>query len=123
MAVTKPGALAYISRGTQCAYRPIEGDGTVNEENSTRNFNANTESTPRTEEFSVSGEDIVAKVRELVHEGNVRRIIIKDANGNTMIEFPLTAGLIGVAILPVYAAIGAAVALAANCTILVERRA
>jgi len=92
----------------------------VNGENPTPNPSTN--GSTHTEEFRLSGEDIVAKVKELVYEGNVRRIIIKDAEGNTLIEFPLTAGLIGVALLPVYAAIGAAVALAANCTILVERR-
>jgi Flp pilus assembly pilin Flp len=92
----------------------------MNGENPTPNTNPG--GTSHTEEFRLSGDDIVAKVKELVHEGNVRRIIIKDGDGNTLIEFPLTAGLIGVALLPVYAAIGAAVALAANCTILVERR-
>ena len=76
----------------------------------------------RTEEFKLSGDDIIAKVKELVHEGNVRRIIIKNEEGHNVVEFPLTAGVIGVALLPMYAAIGAILALAANYTIVVERK-
>ena len=64
----------------------------------------------------------MAKVKELVHEGNVRRITIKNEQGDSILEFPLTAGVIGVALLPVWAAIGAVLALVANCTIVVERR-
>lgn len=77
---------------------------------------------PRTEEFKLSGEDILGKIREIVEEGNTRRIILRNAEGHNLIEFPLTAGVIGAALLPVYAAIGAAVALAANLTIIVEKR-
>jgi hypothetical protein len=100
----------------------------MNEEaNTTSNMNTNnstgtTGTATRTEEFKVSGDEIVARIKELVHEGNVRRIIIKDADNRTLLEFPLTAGVIGVALLPVWAAIGAVIALAANCTIVVERR-
>lgn len=75
----------------------------------------------RTEEFTLSGDEVIAKVRELVREGNIRRIIIKNEDGRTMIEVPLTIGLIGAALLPVFAAIGAAAALATRCTIVVER--
>jgi hypothetical protein len=77
---------------------------------------------PNTQEFKLSGDDIMAKIKELVHEGNVRRITIKNEQGDSILEFPLTAGVIGVALLPVWAAIGAVLALAANCTIVVERR-
>ena len=77
---------------------------------------------PNTQEFKLSGDDIMAKIKELVHEGNVRRITIKNEQGQNILEFPLTAGVIGVALLPVWAAIGAVMALAANCTIVVERR-
>lgn len=77
---------------------------------------------PRTEEFKLSGEDIMGRIKELVEEGNTRRIILRNAEGHNLIEFPLTAGVIGAALLPVYAAIGAAVALAANLTIIVEKR-
>src|SRR2546423_6111487 len=69
---------------------------------------------PRTEEFKITGDDIMAKIKELVREGNVRRIIIKNDQGHPIVEFPLTAGVIGAAILPVYAALGAVLALAAN---------
>ena len=85
------------------------------------NGNVNTEA-PRTEEFRVSGNDIMDKIKELVHEGNVRRIIVKDSDGRTMVEFPLTVGVVGVALIPVWAAIGTVAALAANLTIVVERR-
>lgn len=75
-----------------------------------------------TEEFKVSGEAVVAKIKELVREGNVRRITIKNDEGHTLIEVPLTIGVIGTVLLPVWAAIGAIAALAANLTIAVDRR-
>jgi len=74
------------------------------------------------EEFKVSGEDVVKKVKELIKEGNIRRIIIKNEENKTLVEFPLTIGLVGAALLPVLAAIGAIAALVANCTIVVEKR-
>ncbi len=75
----------------------------------------------RTEEFQVSGEMLVAKIKELVHEGNVRRITIKDQQGDTLIVIPLTLGVVGAVLLPVWAAIGAIAALVANLTIVIER--
>lgn len=75
-----------------------------------------------TEEIKISGEQMLAKVKELVHEGNVRRLIIKNEDGTTLIEVPLTVGVIGAVLLPVWAAIGAIAALATDCTIVVERR-
>ncbi len=74
-----------------------------------------------TEEFKVSGEAVVSKVKELVREGNVRRISIKNEEGRTLVEIPLTIGVIGTVLLPVWAAIGAIAALVANLTITVER--
>ena len=74
-----------------------------------------------TQEFTLNGDEVVHKVRELIHEGNIRRLIIKNEDGRTMFEVPLTIGLVGVALLPVFAAIGAAAALATRCTIVVER--
>ncbi|HJP71267.1 MAG TPA: DUF4342 domain-containing protein [Candidatus Limnocylindria bacterium] len=76
--------------------------------------------TQRTQEFQLDGDEVVAKVKELIHEGNIRRITIKNEDGRTMLEVPLTLGLIGAALLPVFAAIGAAAALATRCTIVVE---
>lgn len=78
--------------------------------------------TTRFEEIRTSGEELLAKVKELVHEGNVRRLIIKNDEGVTLIEVPLTVGVIGAVLLPVWAAIGAIAALATDCTIVVERR-
>jgi hypothetical protein len=75
----------------------------------------------RTEEFQVSGEKLVSKIKELVHEGNIRRITIKDQDGDTLIEVPLTLGVVGAIIIPVWAAIGAMAALVANLTIVIER--
>lgn len=75
----------------------------------------------KTETFEIKGEDLVKKVKELVHEGNVRRIIIKDKKGKDLIEFPLTLGVVGAVIAPVLAAVGAVAALVAECTITVER--
>jgi len=81
-----------------------------------------TEESIKKEEFRVSGEDVVKKLKELVKEGNIRRIIIKNEEGKTLIEVPLTIGVVGAALLPIWAAIGAVVALATNCTIVVEKR-
>ena len=80
-----------------------------------------TEEEVRTEEYQVSGESLVAKIKELVREGNIRRIIIKDEEGKTLIEVPLTLGVVGAVLLPVWAAIGAIAALVADCTIVVEK--
>ena len=66
---------------------------------------------------------IIAKIEQLIHEGNVRRLVIKDARGATIIEAPLTFGIVGVALLPVWAAIGAIAAMAADLTLQVERKA
>lgn len=75
----------------------------------------------RTEEFKVSGQDIIRKIKELVNEGNIRKITIKNKDGKVMAEFPLTFGLVGTVLAPVLAAIGTIVALASECTISVEK--
>ncbi len=74
-----------------------------------------------TEEFSVNGEEIVAKVKELIRQGNIRRVIIKDKNGKTIVEFPLTIGVAGALIAPALAGIGAIAALLTEATIAVEK--
>lgn len=74
----------------------------------------------RTEEFKVSGEKLLQQVKDLVHEGNVRRVTIKNKEGVTLFEVPLTAGVVGTVLLPVWVAIGAVAALAASYTITVE---
>lgn len=73
------------------------------------------------ETFHVKGEDLLRKVKELIKEGNIRRITIKDKNGKTVVEFPLTLGVIGAVVAPMLAAIGALAALLTECTISVER--
>ena len=75
----------------------------------------------RSEEFQVNGEMLVAKIKELLHEGNIRRITIKDQGGDTLIEIPLTMGVVGAIIVPVWAAIGAIAALVAKLTIVIGR--
>lgn len=74
------------------------------------------------QEFRVAGEEMVAKVRELIKEGNARRIIIKNEKGEVMLEVPLTVGAVGALVAPVLAAIGALAALITNCTIVVEKK-
>ncbi|HNQ81301.1 MAG TPA: DUF4342 domain-containing protein [Candidatus Aminicenantes bacterium] len=83
--------------------------------------NTNPKTKTRTEEFKASGGDILNKIKELLHEGNIRRIILKDEQGKTFMEIPLTVGLVGVALLPVLAAIGTVAALVSNLTIVVEK--
>jgi hypothetical protein len=75
----------------------------------------------RREEFRLEGSKVVDKIKELIHEGNVRRIILKNEEGKTLIEIPLTLGLVGAALLPIIAAVGAIAALAAKMTIVVEK--
>jgi hypothetical protein len=76
-----------------------------------------------TEEFRVNGEELLAKIKELVHEGNIRRIIIKDKDGKILIEFPLTFGVVGIILAPTLAAVGAIAALVTEATIVVEKDA
>ncbi len=75
----------------------------------------------RSEEFKLNGSQVVDKIKELIHEGNIRRIILKNDEGETLIEIPLTLGLVGVALMPVLAAVGAIAALVAKMTIVVEK--
>jgi hypothetical protein len=75
----------------------------------------------RYEEFKVKGEELLAKVKELVHEGNIRRLMIINEEGKTLVEVPLTVGVVGALFLPVWAAIGAIAAVVTNCTIRVEK--
>ncbi|HYL30508.1 MAG TPA: DUF4342 domain-containing protein [Gemmatimonadales bacterium] len=76
-----------------------------------------------TEEHRVRGERLVARIRELVHQGNIRRIIVKDDRGQTLIEIPLTLGVVGAVLLPVWVALGAMAALAADFNLVVEKAA
>ena len=76
----------------------------------------------RKEEFNVSSDDLVKTVKKLIHEGNVRRIIIKDEKGKLLFEIPVTIGVIGTIIAPWLAALGVIGAIVTNCTIVVERK-
>lgn len=78
---------------------------------------------PRTtrEQHRVRGENVLGKVKQLIREGNVRRIAIKNEEGRTLIEVPLTLGVVGAALAPTFAGIGAVAALVTNCSIEVER--
>lgn len=73
------------------------------------------------EEFTLKGGEIIDKIKELIHQGNIRRIIIKNEEGRTLIEIPLTLGIIGAALAPVLAAVGAIAALVTKMTIVVEK--
>jgi hypothetical protein len=77
--------------------------------------------TERKEEFKVNGEELLRKVKELIAEGNVRRITIKNKEGKSIIELPLTVGVVGAVLVPPLAAVGAIAALVTECTIAVER--
>jgi hypothetical protein len=74
------------------------------------------------ETFRVSGDEISAKIKEIIKEGNARRIIIKNDKEETIMEFPLTVGAIGVLLMPIYAAVGTLAALTMDYTIVVEKR-
>ena len=75
----------------------------------------------RTEEYQVTGESLLTKINELIRAGNIRRLIIKNEEGRTLIEVPLTIGVVGAILVPQLAAIGAIAALATRCTIVVEK--
>lgn len=75
----------------------------------------------QTEEFKLSGNDIIRKLKELLNEGNIRKITIKNKDGKVIAEFPLTFGLVGTVVAPVLAAVGTIVALASECTISVQK--
>lgn len=77
--------------------------------------------TKKTEEFKVNGEDLLKKVKALIAEGNVRKISVKNKEDKTVVELPLTIGVVGAALAPILAAVGAIAALVTECTIVVER--
>jgi hypothetical protein len=79
------------------------------------------EENKKTEDFHVTGDNLLKKVREIIAEGNARKITIKDKDNKVVMTFPLTFGVVGAVIAPVLAAIGAIAALIGECTISVER--
>ena len=78
--------------------------------------------TPKKEKFVVKGEELLKKIKEIVKEGNVRKITITGKKGNEIMSFPLTVGVVGTLLAPMWAAVGAIAALITECTITVERR-
>ena len=74
------------------------------------------------DEFQVASEDLVGRVKELIREGNIRRIVVRNETGETLLEIPVTVGVIGILFAPYLAALGAVAAMATRCTIAVERR-
>ena len=75
----------------------------------------------RREEYRIDGSEVIKKINELIRQGNIRRIILKNEEGKTLIEIPLTLGVVGAAFLPVLAAVGAIAALVARMTIVIEK--
>lgn len=75
----------------------------------------------RTEEVSVSGEKLISTIKELVRQGNIRRLTVRNREGESLIEIPLTVGVVGILLLPTLAALGAIAALVTECTIVIER--
>lgn len=74
------------------------------------------------ERYRVAGERVVEKLKELLHEGNVQHVVIKNDEGRTLLEIPVTIGVAGALLAPVWAAVGAMAAVVANCTIEIERQ-
>lgn len=82
-----------------------------------------TDSQPRSEEFQFSGDSLLAKIKEIIHAGNVRRVIIKNEAGRALIDIPLTIGVVGTLLAPQLAAIGAIAALVLKGSIVIEKEA
>ena len=80
-----------------------------------------TEEHTRTEEFEFSGDMLVAKIKELMHEGNIRRVIIKNEEGRALIDIPLSVGVLGALVAPQLAALGAIAALVTRGTVVIEK--
>ena len=76
---------------------------------------------PRFEEFRIEGGKVLDMVKELIHAGNVRRIVLKNEEGKPLMEIPLTWGVVGAALLPIFAAVGALAAVATRMVVTVER--
>lgn len=89
--------------------------------NNTKKATSVKTTTAKDESFKVKGEELLKKVKDLIKEGNIRKITIKDKNGKTIVVIPLTFGVVGVLVAPVLAAVGAIAALVTECTVSVER--
>ena len=76
-----------------------------------------------TEQFTLGSEKLVEKVKELLHEGNVTRITVRDEKGSLLLDPPVTVGVVGIVLAPLLAAVGAVAAIATRCTLTIERKA
>jgi uncharacterized membrane protein YvbJ len=76
----------------------------------------------KVEQFTLTSEKLVEKMKELLHEGNVSRIMVKDDKGNMLLDIPVTVGVVGVVLAPLLAAAGAVAAVATRCTVVIERK-
>jgi hypothetical protein len=86
-----------------------------------RSFNQTVKTSMNTQEFRVAGDDLLERIKSIVREGNARHIVLKNSDGVTVAEFPLSIGVIGAVVTPMIAAVGAVAALAAQWTIVVEK--
>lgn len=84
--------------------------------------NKKTKNSSPKDQFKVYGHELLGKIKELIKEGNIRRIIIKDEKGKVMLEIPVTFAVVGAFFAPVLAAVGALAALMTKCTLVVERK-
>ena len=75
----------------------------------------------RTEEFTINGEELVSKVKDIIKQGNAKKITIRGKDGEEILSFPVTVGVAGIVLAPVFAAIGAIAAFATECTIVIDR--
>ncbi len=111
------GASVPLPKSSDLTYNLAGGD--MSEQDVAEDIQ--TEEEVKTEEHKIKGESLLSKIKELVHQGNIRRIIIKNDEGRTLIEIPLTLGVVGIALAPVWAALGAIAALVADLTVVVEK--
>ena len=75
----------------------------------------------RREEYTIKGEDIVEKIKDIIRQGNAKHITIRGKDGNEILSFPVTVGVVGIVLAPVFAALGAVAALATECTIVIDK--
>ena len=115
-------SVEAIREGLQTAGEEIEKAFSPAAQEIKKAFSTVGEETVQKEQFKVSGNELVEKVKALIHEGNVRRIIVKDEEDRIVLEIPLTAGVIGTVLAPILAAVAALAALAMSYTIVVERK-
>lgn len=100
----------------------MDNAGSTDQTSASSKSKSSKKTNPKFESFKVKGDQVVNKVKELVKEGNARKIIIKDKNNKTIAEFPMTVGVVGAMLVPILTVIGTVAALVSECTIEVEKR-